>query len=51
LVRALVNQEQHPALVGVMEFTSRWGTKYDQATIEQTFATLQGAPVYFFASQ
>lgn len=51
LVRALPNTAEHPALVGVMEFQTRWGTKYDQATIGESFSTLAGAPVFFFASQ
>jgi hypothetical protein len=51
LVRALPNTRNMPALVGVMEFRSRWGTKYDQATIGESFEILAGAPVYFFASQ
>jgi hypothetical protein len=51
LVRALPNTSDTPALVGVMEFQSRWGTKYDQATIGESFGLLSGAPVYVFASQ
>ena len=51
LVRTLPNTAEHPALVGVMEFQTRWGTKYDQATISESFSTLAGAPVFFFASQ
>lgn len=51
LIRALPNSGDKPALVGVMEFQSRWGTKYDQATIGESFGILSGAPVYFFASQ
>lgn len=51
LVRGLPNTAEYPALVGVMEFQTRWGTKYDQATIGESFSTLAGAPVFFFASQ
>jgi hypothetical protein len=51
LVRALPNSAEHPALVGVMEFQTRWGAKYDQATVSETFSTLSGAPVFFLASQ
>jgi hypothetical protein len=51
LVRALPNTAHNPALVGVMEFQTRWGRKYDQATIGESFSTLAGAPVFFFASQ
>ena len=51
LLRTLSNTAEYPALVGVMEFQTRWGTKYDQATISETFSTLAGAPVFFFASQ
>ncbi|HUT17868.1 MAG TPA: hypothetical protein VM366_01815 [Anaerolineae bacterium] len=51
LVRALPSTAESPALVGVMEFQTRWGTKYDQATIGESFSTLAGAPVSFFASQ
>lgn len=51
LVRALPNTAEQPALVGVMEFQTRWGTKYDRATIDESFSTLAGAPVFFFASQ
>jgi len=51
LIRALTDTAHAPALVGTMEFRSRWGTQYDKATIGETFGTLRGAPVYFFASQ
>ena len=47
LVRALPDV----ALVGVMEFRTRWGDKYDSATVRESFDTLDGAPVFFFASQ
>lgn len=42
---------EFPALVGVMEFRSRWGDKYDKSPIRETFTTLRGAPTFFFASQ
>jgi hypothetical protein len=51
LVRTLPNTQEMPALVGVMEFRSRWGTKYDRATIGESFGILSGAPVCVFASQ
>lgn len=51
LARALPNTPESPALVGVMEFQTRWGTKYDQATISESFSILAGSPVRVFASQ
>jgi len=51
LVSSLPNTLEFPALVGVMEFRSRWGDKYDKSPIRETFTTLRGAPTFFFASQ
>jgi hypothetical protein len=51
LVQGLRDTEAFPALVGVMEFREEHGDTYDQCTVKQSFETLKGAPVYFFASQ
>lgn len=50
-VRSLENTSDFPALVGVMEFQSRHSDKYDTVPIGSTFKTLEGAPVFFLASQ
>jgi len=51
LVHQLPNTEPFPALLGVMEFKEEHGDTYDQCSVKQSFETLVGAPVYFFASQ
>jgi len=51
LVQQLRNTEAYPALVGVMEFEEEHGETYDQSTVKQSFETLDGAPVFIFASQ
>jgi hypothetical protein len=51
LIAALPDSPDSPALVGVMEFRTMWGSKYDQASIGETFDTLRGAPTFFLASQ
>jgi len=50
-VQALPNTQEFPALVGVMEFQIKHGQKYDTVSPKLTFKTLEGAPVFFFASQ
>lgn len=50
-INTLSNTEDNPALLGVMEFESKWGSKYDTVPSASTFGTLKGAPVFFFASQ
>jgi len=47
----LPDSQDFPALLGAMEFRTRWGDEYDKCTIEETFSTLLGAPVFFFATQ
>lgn len=51
LVESLPNTVTFPALVGMMEFGTRWGDKYDKSSIKDIFETLKGTPVFFFASQ
>lgn len=51
LCSQLPSTTENPALIGTMEFQSKWEKRYDSASIAETFSTLQGAPVYFFASQ
>jgi len=50
-IRNLPNTEDYPALLGVMEFQTKHGNRYDTVTPGSTFKTLEGAPVFFFASQ
>lgn len=50
-VEALPNTQEFPALVGVMEFHTKHGRRYDTVSPKSTFKTLEGAPVFFFASQ
>lgn len=47
----LPNSGDFPAVLGAMEFRTRFGDEYDKCTIGETFSTLQGAPVFFLASQ
>jgi len=51
IINSLPNTSDFPALLGVMEFNSRWGDKYDSCNRNESFSTLVGAPVFFFASQ
>lgn len=52
LIGLFPNTQEFPALLGVMEFKSKWGDKYDTgSTIREIFSTLEGTPVFFFASQ
>lgn len=50
-ISTLPNTEDNPALLGVMEFQTKWGGLYDTVPLGSTFRTLEGAPVFFFASQ
>lgn len=50
-IKTLPNTPSNPALLGVMEFQSRWGNKYDIVPLQLTYNTLMGAPVFVFASQ
>lgn len=45
------NNEENPALVGVMEAKLLHGERFDSASVQESFETLQGAPVFFFATQ
>lgn len=51
LIKILPSTESFPALVGVMEFNSQWDYRYDKSHVKETFAILEGAPTFFFASQ
>jgi len=50
-VQTLPNTQEFPALVGVMEFYTKHSQRYDTVSPKSTFKTLEGAPVFFFASQ
>jgi len=51
IIASLPNTPDYPPLLGVMEFSSRWGNRYDSCDTDESFSTLWGAPVFFFASQ
>jgi hypothetical protein len=47
----LPNSQDFPAILGAMEFWTRFGDEYDKCTIAETFSTLSGAQTFFFATQ
>jgi hypothetical protein len=51
ILEPLPDSENFPAVLGPMEFKSRWGRRYDDCTIAETFSLTEGAEISILATQ